>query len=86
MHLARKEARFIHEGSRTREVFLTCRKQRLPLNVKVIPSWLKRAGLSQKREIRIVNLPSFGNRNALSRTTDVCHSEQPADRDGRRGP
>ena len=39
--------------------------------------WLNGERRGQKREIGIVNLPSFGNRNALSRTADVCHPNSP---------
>jgi len=44
----------------------------------------KSLDVDQKREIGIVNLPSCGNRNALSRTADVCHPEQSADGGRRR--
>jgi hypothetical protein len=40
--------------------------------------------LGQKREIGVVNLPSFGKRNALSGIADVCHPKQSADRDPHR--
>jgi len=76
MNLERDAARFTHEGSRTIEVVATCGIQRLPLNVEVVPFWLKRIGLSQKREVGIVNLPSFRKRNALNRAADVYHPEQ----------
>ncbi len=83
MNLERDAAPFIYEGSRTIEVVAACGKQRFPFNVEVFPFWLNEIGLSQKREIGIVNLPSFGKRNALSRAADVYHPKQPVDRDRR---
>jgi hypothetical protein len=83
MNLERDTARFIYEGSRMIEVVTTCGKQRLPFNVEVVPCWLNGDRLGQKREIWIVNLTSFGIRNALSSIADVCHPKPSADRDRR---
>jgi hypothetical protein len=84
MNLERDAARFSHEESRTIDVVATCGKQRLPFNVEVLPFWLNGVGLSQKREIGVVNLPSFGERNALSGVANVCDAKQAADRDRHR--
>ena len=40
-------------------------------------------GLSQKREIWIVNRPSFGKGNWHTGAADVCHSEHAGNRDRR---
>ncbi len=66
------------------EAVPTCGKQGLPFNVEVARCWVTGERRGQKREIGIVNLPSSGNRNVLSRTADVCHREQSADGDRRR--
>ena len=66
------------------EVVPTCGKQGLPFNVEVARCWVTGERRGQKREIGIDNLPSFGNRNVLSRTANVCHPEQSADGDRRR--
>jgi len=84
MNLERNATPFIYESPRMIEVVPTCRKQGLPFNVEVLPFWLNGIGLSQKREIRIVNLPSFGKRNALRGAANVCDAKQSADRDPRR--
>ncbi len=84
MNAERDAARFIYEGSRMIEVVPTCGKQGLPFNFEVVPCWLNRDRLGQKREIGIVNLPSFGIRNALNSIADVCHSKPSADRDRHR--
>ena len=75
MHLTRNASRFIHKTSRAVEVILTCGKQWLFFNVEVIPTWLNGDRIGDPRESRIVNLPSFRNRNSINGTTDVYHPE-----------
>ena len=53
-------------------------------SLEVIPVWLNGVGFGQKGERWIVNPPSFGHWNVLSRTADVCHPEQSTDRDRHR--
>jgi hypothetical protein len=84
MNFKRYTAPFIFEGTRMIEVVPTCGEQRLPFNVEVVPCWLNGDRLGQKREIGIVNLPSFGKRNALGSIADVRHPKPSADRDPRR--
>ena len=73
MNAERDASRFIYEDSRIIEVLPTCGKQWLPVNVEVVPCWLNGDRVGQEREIGVVNLPSFGKRNALSSIADVCH-------------
>ncbi|TPV98799.1 MAG: hypothetical protein USCAAHI_01751 [Beijerinckiaceae bacterium] len=92
MNLERDAAAFLYERSRTIEVILACGKQRFLFNGEVFQFfngevfqfWLNGVGLGQKREIGIVNLRSFGKRNALSSSADVCHSKPSADPDRHR--
>ena len=84
MNAERDASRFIYEDSCIIEVLLTCGKQGLPVNVEVVPCWLNGDRVGQERAIWIVNLPSFGKRNALSSIAPVCHSKHSADRDRRR--
>ena len=84
MNAERDASRFIYEDSCIIEVLPTCGKQGLPVNVEVVPCWLNGDRVGQEREIGIVNLPSFGKRNALSSIAPVCHSKHSADRDRHR--
>ncbi len=84
MNLERDATPFIYESPRMIEVLPACGKQGLPFNVEVLPFWLNGIGLSQKREIGILNLLSFGKGNALSGVANVCEAKKSADPDPRR--
>ena len=76
MYEVRNVSRTFDKGSRPVEVILTCRKQWLPFDVKIIPTWFTEGDrLGHPRQRWIVNVPSLGDRNAGNGTADVGYPE-----------